>query len=56
VAGRYVTIDRWESAAAFDAFRRRYAREFEALDRDCEALTTDERPLGSFTEIGPAGR
>jgi GNAT superfamily N-acetyltransferase/heme-degrading monooxygenase HmoA len=46
--GRYVTIDRWRCAADFRAFRARFAAEFEALDRRCELLTLDERPLGRF--------
>lgn len=55
VAGRYVTIDRWESERAFRAFRERFSKEFEALDRKCEALTISESPLGSFTEVDAAG-
>lgn len=47
--GRYLTIDRWTSSAAFDAFRQRWAEEYRALDRQCEALRQRETPLGSFT-------
>lgn len=54
VAGRYVTVDRWESYEAFAVFRRRYEREFEALDEECEALTIGESSLGAFTETDPA--
>jgi heme-degrading monooxygenase HmoA len=53
VEGRYVTIDRWQSAEAFAAFRGRFAREFEALDVECAALTGTETELGCFTEVGP---
>lgn len=49
--GRYVTVDRWESAAAYRAFRERFADEYEALDRVCEALTDGEASLGSFVEV-----
>lgn len=48
---RYVTIDRWRSAAHLSAFRIRFATEYRELDADCEALTTEERNLGSFVEI-----
>jgi len=52
-AGRYLTIDRWRSAEAYRAFRSRFATEYAALDRQCEAFTREERSLGSFTEIVP---
>jgi heme-degrading monooxygenase HmoA len=45
---RYVTVDRWESAAAYAAFRERFAAEYAALDRECAALTKHERSLGTF--------
>lgn len=48
---RYLTIDQWESEAAFLAFRERYAREFEALDQHCEAFTRLEAELGRFREV-----
>ena len=47
--GRYMTIDYWESKDACDAFRQRFAAEFEALDEQCERLTDDEIYLGAFT-------
>jgi heme-degrading monooxygenase HmoA len=50
-AGRYLTIDRWRSAESYRAFREEFASEYAALDRRCEALTREERALGSFTEI-----
>lgn len=45
---RYVTIDRWESEAAFRAFRELHASEFEALDARCAALTISEKEIGRF--------
>jgi heme-degrading monooxygenase HmoA len=45
---RYVTVDRWSSAAAFAAFREQWKAEYEALDRVCAALTTSETSLGAF--------
>jgi heme-degrading monooxygenase HmoA len=50
VAGRYVTVDRWESEAAYRLFRARFAAEHDALDRECEALTMEERPLGTYDD------
>ena len=43
--GWYRTIDRWESAAAYERFRQTWDAEYVALDRACEALTLHERPL-----------
>lgn len=46
--GRYVTIDRWTSAAAYEDFRSRNLSEYETIDRRCESLTEHEARLGSF--------
>lgn len=46
--GRYLTVDVWESAAAYAAFRARFGAEYAALDDACAALTTSERSLGTF--------
>jgi len=46
---RYVTIDRWESVDAYRAFRAQRSREYEELDRLCEALATHEASLGEFS-------
>lgn len=48
---RYLTIDRWESAAAWQAFRREFGAEYERLDREFEGLTTREAPLGQYTPV-----
>jgi heme-degrading monooxygenase HmoA len=48
-AGRYLTIDRWTSEAAFDAFKAAFAAEYEVLDERFEQLTQSERYLGAFT-------
>ena len=50
---RFVTIDRWSSATAHDAFRIEYRAEYDALDRSCDALTRHEASLGSYEETGP---
>ena len=41
-ANRYLTIDRWESPAAFEDFQAKWAEEYHALDRRCEGLTEEE--------------
>ena len=56
--GNYVTIDRWESQAAYENFRRAWLDEYESLDERCENLTVHEVHIGSFVvneqqEIGP---
>ncbi len=48
--GRYLTIDRWQSAAAYRSFRSAFAEAYESLDRKFEAMTREERTIGSFTE------
>lgn len=48
-AGRgYLTIDRWASGTAFEAFRSRWPAEYEALDRYCAELTEREALVGRF--------
>jgi heme-degrading monooxygenase HmoA len=49
IDGRYLTIDRWESEEAFRAFRKDHDAEYEALDRECDALTSGETRIGAFT-------
>lgn len=51
---RYLTIDRWESREAWQAFRREHATEYESLDREFEGLTTREAPLGEYAPAGDA--
>jgi heme-degrading monooxygenase HmoA len=53
---RYLTIDRWESADAWRAFRREHATEYERLDREFESLTAREAPLGEYAPAGGAMR
>jgi heme-degrading monooxygenase HmoA len=48
---RYLTIDRWESAAAWQAFRHEFGAEYERLDREFEGLTTREASLGQYTPV-----
>ena len=41
-SGEYLTLDRWESRAAWEAFRREHAAAYEALDRQCKLLIETE--------------
>src|SRR5262245_51342910 len=52
-SGRYLTVDRWESSAACEAFRAARRTEYEALDRACEALTASEERVGDYVRIEP---
>jgi heme-degrading monooxygenase HmoA len=47
---RYITIDRWESEAAYRSFRARFAAEYTELDERCQCLTTQELSLGHYDE------
>lgn len=47
-AGRYLTIDDWDSLAAHDAFKQKHHDEYARLDRSFEKLTTEERSVGIF--------
>ncbi len=46
--GEYVTLDRWESEAAYSAFLAEHEAEYDRLDRRCEALTLTESRLGAY--------
>jgi hypothetical protein len=43
-----VTVDRWQSAETYRDFRRRFAAEYERLDREFEGWTLREAPLGEL--------
>ncbi|MBV9669415.1 MAG: antibiotic biosynthesis monooxygenase [Acidobacteriales bacterium] len=47
-ANTYLVLDRWDSAEHFSAFKAKFQREYEALDRMCEALTEREEKVGVF--------
>jgi quinol monooxygenase YgiN len=48
---RYLTIDRWDSGASHHAMHERFGREYEDLDRACEAFTETERQIGAFEDL-----
>ena len=48
--GRYLLLDRWESAHAYAAFHAAWATEYAALSDACAALYLAEIPFGRFSE------
>ena len=50
----YLTLDRWTSRAAYEAFRARRSEEYKQLDRRLGELTEEETLLGAF-EVLPQG-
>ena len=50
--GRYLTIDRWESAQHFEAFKAARERDYAALDQRLEGLALGEKYVGSFVQVG----
>jgi len=47
---RYLTLDRWTSRAAYDAFRAAFGAEYAALNARCDALTRTERLVAAAEE------
>lgn len=47
---RFLTLDRWESRAAYEAFRAAERSAYEALDRETAGLTRAERHLGTLLD------
>lgn len=48
--GWWVTIDRWESAADFEAFGHDLGEEYRALDEELEGVAGEEEFVGAFEE------
>jgi len=46
--GRFLTFDHWTSREAFRQFKQTHQADYDALDRQCEALTRNESLLGEF--------
>lgn len=51
VAGRYLTIDYWESELSHQRFRRQFDSDFRQLDQRCEHLTDSEVLVGQFAVL-----
>lgn len=47
--GWYLTIDRWASRTAYDAFRESHASEYHRVDLACEELTEAEELVGFYS-------
>ena len=54
VPGLYLTLDRWRSAADYDAMLRGHVGDYTRLDAECAVLTLTEDKLGAFEAVGPA--
>jgi heme-degrading monooxygenase HmoA len=50
-SSRYLTLDFWESKDAYNAFRAKHADDYAAIDRECEALTWEEKQIGAFERV-----
>ena len=48
--GWWLTIDRWDSAAAFDSFDQAHGEEYRALDAELEGIAGEEEFVGTFEE------
>jgi heme-degrading monooxygenase HmoA len=49
--GRYLTVDRWETLEAYEAFRSTFEAEYRTLDEQCEGLTDAETLVGRFDAV-----
>ena len=47
----FLTVDRWESAACFDIFRKRFGAEYKKLDTQLEGYSLSETKVGVFSEV-----
>jgi heme-degrading monooxygenase HmoA len=49
--GRYLTFDHWTSREALRQFKQTHRADYDALDKQCEALTDNESLLGEFESL-----
>ena len=52
---RFVTIDRWISASAYEKFKIEWREEYDRLDAQCSDLTERESLLGTFSSVPTGG-
>jgi heme-degrading monooxygenase HmoA len=45
---KFITVDVWQSRAAYDNFRKKFAMEYDALDTILQELTLHEQKVGGF--------
>lgn len=48
---RYLTVDRWASAEAYNSFQTEWQDEYRKLDARCEGLTDSETFLGTLLTV-----
>jgi len=48
--GWWLTLDRWESAADFEAFQRDFGGDYRELDAELEGVAGEEELVGAFEE------
>ena len=48
---RYLTIDRWTDADAYERFRREHRADYARLDQAGEQLTVAEREIGAYADV-----
>ena len=46
--GWWLTIDRWETAADFEAFTESFGAQYRALDAELEGVSGEEEFVGAF--------
>jgi heme-degrading monooxygenase HmoA len=46
--GPWLTLDEWESRAAFDRFQETHGEAYRRLDEELAGLTADEQFVGAF--------
>lgn len=50
--GSYLTLDVWRTRSDFEAFLAAHRADYEALDRETEALTRCEHRIGDYEVMG----
>ena len=52
----FITLDHWQSKAAFEAFQREHAERYREIDARCDAWTDEESFDGAYVLDGKAER
>ena len=55
-AGRYITLDRWDSTSHYELFLSRWKTEYAALDAQCAGLTENEFHSGKWELVSSETR
>jgi heme-degrading monooxygenase HmoA len=48
---RYLTVDRWKSAAAYETFARTFRLEYQTLDAQFQSLSSEQQLIGHFESV-----